>query len=65
MKHPHTSLVDLFEWQVARDPHSIAVVFGQDSLTYAELDRRAKQVAHYLARQNIGTEQVVALAMPR
>ncbi|MEY3739740.1 MAG: hypothetical protein RLZZ192_416, partial [Pseudomonadota bacterium] len=65
MKHPHTSLVDLFEWQVARDPHSIAVVFGQDSLTYAELDRRANQVAHYLARQNIGTEQVVALAMPR
>ena len=39
---------ELFAAQVARSPDAIAVVFEEHSLTYAELDRRANQLAHHL-----------------
>ncbi|MCP2731346.1 AMP-binding protein [Symplocastrum sp. BBK-W-15] len=38
----------LFEKQVAKTPKAVAVVFGQDQLTYQELDQKANQLAHYL-----------------
>ena len=45
--HPvHT----LFEAQVQRTPDATAVVFEGQHLTYSELNRRANQVAHFLAQ---------------
>ncbi len=41
-------LHDLFEAAALRTPDAVAVVFERESLTYAELDRRAGQVAHAL-----------------
>ena len=42
----------LFETQVERDPHAIAVVYGDQRLSYGELNRRANQLAHLLVAQN-------------
>ena len=42
------SIHQLFEKQVAKTPEAVAVVFGQDQLTYQELNRKANQLAHYL-----------------
>ncbi|WP_407883236.1 amino acid adenylation domain-containing protein, partial [Scytonema sp. NUACC26] len=44
----HQTLVDLFEAQVAKNPHHLAVVFESQSLTYEQLNQRANQLAHYL-----------------
>ena len=38
----------LFEEQVKKTPDNIAVVFGDQCLTYKELNQKANQVAHYL-----------------
>uniref|UniRef100_UPI0005613196 condensation domain-containing protein n=1 Tax=Paenibacillus sp. JCM 10914 TaxID=1236974 RepID=UPI0005613196 len=55
----------LFEEQVARTPNAEAVVFGDMSLTYAELNRRGNQLAHYLRQQGVGPESLVAICMDR
>ncbi len=55
----------LFEQQVQRTPEAVALVFGEETLTYIELDRRANQLAHYLRRLGIGPNDLVGLYMER
>ena len=63
----------LFEEQVERTPNAIAVVFADQTLTYAELNRRANQLAHYLRSLGVGkqeasgsgAETLVGLALER
>jgi amino acid adenylation domain-containing protein len=55
----------LFETQVTRTPDAVAVVCGDESLTYRQLNRRANQVAHYLQALGVGTETLVGLCVER
>ena len=56
---------DLFAEQVAQRPNAQAVAIGDERLTYAELDSRANQVAHYLQTKGVGPEVVVGLCIQR
>jgi glyine---[glycyl-carrier protein] ligase len=60
-----TTLPQLFEEQVARTPDAAAVTFGEQHLTYTELNTRANQLAHHLIDHGVGPEQLVGLALPR
>ncbi len=51
--------------QVRRSPDAIAVVFGEQSLTYRELDRRSNQLAHLLRAEGVGREVLVGLCVER
>ncbi|MGB8191171.1 MAG: amino acid adenylation domain-containing protein [Chitinophagaceae bacterium] len=62
---PHNTIIDLLEQQVLQSPHATALVFGQQQLTYTELNERANQLAHYLRSKEVKEEAVVALCMPR
>ncbi len=55
----------LYEVQVERTPRAVAVVFGDQRLTYQELNRRANQLAHYLQTLGVGPEVPVAICMDR
>jgi len=59
------TLHELFETQVGRSADQVALVFGQQTLTYAELNRRANQLAHYLRGMGVGPEVLVAVCMER
>jgi amino acid adenylation domain-containing protein len=64
-KVPAVTVPELFESQVARAPDAIAVVCGDDRLSYRELDIRANGLAHRLARLGVGPDHRVGLALPR
>ncbi|MCL4532020.1 MAG: amino acid adenylation domain-containing protein, partial [Actinobacteria bacterium] len=55
----------LFEEQVERTPDGIAVEFGEERLTYAELNRRANQLGHYLQSLGVGPDTLVGVAVER
>ncbi|HXW00864.1 MAG TPA: 4-hydroxyphenylacetate 3-hydroxylase C-terminal domain-containing protein, partial [Anaerolineae bacterium] len=55
----------LFEEQVERSPNNIAVVFGDEQLTYRELNQRANQVAHHLQTLGVGPEVLVGFCVER
>ncbi|HEY7403991.1 MAG TPA: amino acid adenylation domain-containing protein, partial [Candidatus Angelobacter sp.] len=55
----------LVEEQVSRTPERIAVSFGRQQLTYAELNRQANQLAHYLRSLGAGNEKRVAICLDR
>ena len=55
----------LFEAQVARTPTGVAVVFGAQSLTYQELNRRANQLARTLREHGVGPDVLVAISVAR
>ncbi|PPU90815.1 hypothetical protein XalbCFBP2523_15565, partial [Xanthomonas albilineans] len=56
---------ELFEAQVARDPSAIAVVQGEVSLTYGELNARANRLAHYLRGLGVRPDDRVAICVQR
>ena len=55
----------LFEEQVQRTPDSMAVVFTEQQLTYAQLNARANQLAHHLQTLGVGPDVPVAICMQR
>ncbi|HEU4964584.1 MAG TPA: amino acid adenylation domain-containing protein [Bacilli bacterium] len=54
-----------FEEQVVKRPEQTAVLFGNEKLSYEELNRRANRLAHYLSRQGIGKEMRVGVSLER
>jgi amino acid adenylation domain-containing protein len=56
---------ELFERQVAKTPDATALIFEDRSLTYAELNRRANQLAHYLRSQGVDSGDLIGLCAER
>ncbi|MBG1258986.1 non-ribosomal peptide synthetase [Nostoc commune] len=55
----------LFEEQVEKTPNNIALVFEDQQLTYAELNRKANQLAGYLQTLGVKPEVIVGLCVER
>ncbi|MEQ1862554.1 MAG: amino acid adenylation domain-containing protein [Chthoniobacteraceae bacterium] len=62
---PEKTLHQLFAGQAARTPDAVAVCCDDARLTYAELDRRAAQLAHHLRALGVGPEVIVGLCVER
>ncbi|MEU4120563.1 amino acid adenylation domain-containing protein, partial [Kitasatospora sp. NPDC028055] len=59
------TLPELFQAQVQAAPSAEAVDAGEVSWTYAELNARANQVAHWLISRGVGAEDLVGVVLPR
>ena len=64
--YPSRSCIhELFEAKMARVPEAIAVEFGEQKLTYRELNERANQLAHYLRSLGVGPATLVGICIER
>lgn len=62
---PQTTLVELLQQGMDRDPHAPALVFGDTTLDYATLEARSFALAAQLRAMEVGPGSVVAVALPR
>lgn len=60
-----SKLHELFEAQVARFPDKPACVFENEHLSYAELNKRANQLAHYLIKAGVESGQLIGISVER
>lgn len=58
-------MVGLVEQQVDRTPQRVAIRFGQERVSYKELDVRANQLSHVLRRRGAGRGTLVGLCLER
>ncbi|MEF8790348.1 MAG: AMP-binding protein [Haloarculaceae archaeon] len=63
MTDTHRTLKSVFEKSLEKHADRTAVRFADESLTYAELDRRANAVARGLAERGVGPNDRVALVL--
>jgi len=56
---------ELIAEQVATRPHELALIDGEQQLSYQQLDTRANQLAHKLIELGVGPEVRVGVAMAR
>lgn len=61
---PQGTVTRMFARQAGRTPDAVALVSGDASVTYRELDERSDRLAEAL-RDTAGPEAVVAVALPR
>jgi amino acid adenylation domain-containing protein/thioester reductase-like protein len=57
----HLCIHQLFEVQVERTPDAVAVVWGDEQLTYQELNTQANQLARYLQKQGVSPGILVGI----
>ncbi|GAA4059880.1 amino acid adenylation domain-containing protein [Streptomyces shaanxiensis] len=61
---PYRTMPEVFEAQAASTPDALAVVGDGQSLTFAELNSAANQLAKHLVELGAAPEQIVAFALP-
>jgi amino acid adenylation domain-containing protein len=62
---PELALHELFETQAAARPDAVAVIFGREEVTYAELEARANRVARHLQKRGVARGSAVSMLLPR
>ncbi|HEX8852813.1 MAG TPA: AMP-binding protein, partial [Pyrinomonadaceae bacterium] len=62
---PALTLPELFARQVAETPEAVALMYGEERLTYAELNERANKVARRLRALGVGAESLVGVLIER
>lgn len=64
--YPHDQCIHhLFEQQAARTPAGVALIHGDERITYEALNGRANRLARHLQRLGVGPETLVGLYMER
>src|SRR4029079_7812260 len=60
-----TCFHDMFEAEAERGPDRTAIVFGDQRLTYGELDACAERLAHRIRESGVGPETPVVICLER
>ena len=63
--NPTLCIHQLFQQQVEKTPDNFALVFEQENMSYSELNQQANQLAHYLIKQGVTPDTLVAICVER
>ena len=63
--HHFEDVITRFENKVKTNFEDIAIVHGDDEITFGELNARANQIAHHLFRNHVGIEDKIGIFMDR
>ncbi len=63
--YPQRNIAEVFEAEAQRRPEAVAVVFGAERINYAELNRRANRLAHYLQKRGVVPDMPIGLCLER
>ncbi|MCJ8174458.1 non-ribosomal peptide synthetase, partial [Clostridium botulinum] len=61
----YKTIQQIFEIQVEKTPNNIAVVFGNDQITYKELNEKSNQLARELSEKGVGPNRMVGVMLNR
>lgn len=61
----HKTIVDLFDEQVQQTPDRVALTFGDNVLTYNQLNRKSNQLARHLQEVGVKAETLVPICLNR
>ncbi len=59
------TVTELFEQRVLENPEAIAIEYGGHTHSYAELNKRSNQLAHYLQARGVGPDIMVGICLER
>lgn len=59
------SIISLFEEQVQKTPDALAIISNEETISFAELNKRANQLAHFLWNRGVGRDKIVGLMVHR
>ena len=59
------TIIDLFELQVEKTPDNIAVVCGNEQITYKELNEKSNGLAQYLRKKGIKSGETLGIRLER
>jgi amino acid adenylation domain-containing protein len=62
---PDKTFHKMLEEQVIKSPNKIAVICGEDTITYNELNKKANQVAKYIEEKITGDGNLIGIYMER
>jgi amino acid adenylation domain-containing protein len=62
---PEACIQELFEGHARRAPDALALIAGEEQLSYGELNRRANSIAHLLAERGVAPGDAVGLCLER
>ncbi|MFS0553782.1 amino acid adenylation domain-containing protein [Brevibacillus sp. 179-C9.3 HS] len=63
--YPAKTIHELFSEQVEKTPDQVAIVFGDQHLTYRELEEKSNQLARFLRAKGIAADSLVGTMMDR
>ena len=58
-------LHELFELQVEKAPGRVAIIFGEERLSYRQLNERANQLGNHLRKLGVGPDALVGICVER
>ncbi len=63
--YPQRNIAELFEAEAQRRPDAVALVFGAEQISYAELNRRANRLGRYLQARGVIPDTPIGLYLER